>query len=54
MTYTQRISAGTWLKLYAYLVEFPKIHTGNEDKTRQFVEAVVQPPFCSPFSTLCD
>ena len=23
-----------------YLSEFPKIHTGNEEKTRQFVEAV--------------
>jgi transposase len=40
MTYTQRISASTWTKLYPYLSDFPKIHSGNEEKTRQFVEAV--------------
>src|SRR5664279_2993530 len=40
ITYTQRISASSWTKLHRYLSEFPKIHTGNEEKTRQFVEAV--------------
>ena len=40
MTYTRRIEAGVWEKLYGYLVDFSKIHTGNEERTRQFVEAV--------------
>ena len=40
MTYTQRISALAWAKLYEYLSDFPKIHTGKEERTQQFVEAV--------------
>jgi putative transposase len=40
MSYTKHISETAWAKLYGYLVEFPRIHTGNEEKTRRFVEAV--------------
>jgi len=40
MIYTKRISETTWTKLYRYLVEFPRIHTGDEAKTRRFMEAV--------------
>ncbi len=40
MACTLRISHSAWIKLYPYLADFPKIHTGNEDKTRRFVEAV--------------
>ncbi|MEG4628362.1 hypothetical protein QUB56_01700 [Microcoleus sp. AR_TQ3_B6] len=40
MSYTKRIRATTWTKLYGYLVEFPRIHTGDEGKTNQLVETV--------------
>ena len=40
MSYTKRITATRWTKLYGYLVEFPGIHTGDEGKTNRFVEAV--------------
>jgi len=40
VSYTKRIGDRAWTKLYGYLVEFPRIHTGNEEKTRRFVEGV--------------
>ena len=40
MTYTKHISEQAWAKIYEYLRQFPKIHTGTEDQTRRFVEGV--------------
>lgn len=35
-----RIDDSTWDKIYVYLKARPKIHTGNEEKSRIFVDAV--------------
>ena len=40
MKYSRRISDQAWSKIYPYLSDYPKIHTGNEDHTRRFVESV--------------
>ena len=35
-----RLADPQWSKLYTYLHAIPRIHTNNEPKTRQFVDAV--------------
>lgn len=40
MDYVCHLSARAWQRLYEYLVDFPRIHTGDEASTRRFVEAV--------------
>lgn len=40
MSYKRLIGDTAWVKIYAYLQQFPKIHTGKEDNTRRFVEGV--------------
>ncbi len=40
MSYKRLIKDTAWVKIYEYLRQFPKIHTKNEDKSRQFVEGV--------------
>ena len=40
MSYSSKITGTAWDKIYKYLRECPKIHTGNEEKTHRFVEAV--------------
>jgi putative transposase len=36
----QRLSQEQWLKIFAYLCAFPRLHTRNEEKCHRFVEAV--------------
>ena len=40
MDNSQCLSQGQWIKMYAYLRTFPRLHTRNEVKCRRFVEAV--------------
>ena len=40
MEYTQRIGSCQWQKIYAYLIDFKGLHTGDEKETRRFVEGV--------------
>lgn len=41
MEYTSRLNDFQWSKIYAYLEDFPRIHTKNEEKAKRFVEAVL-------------
>ncbi len=38
--YSRRINDYQWQRIYSYLSDFPKIHTRNEERCRQFVEAI--------------
>lgn len=40
MSYSRRIGASQWARIYAYLSEFPDIYVRNEDSCCKFVEAV--------------
>lgn len=40
MAYSPKITGTAWAEIYKYLTEYPKIHTGDEEKTHRFVEAV--------------
>ena len=40
MSYSRRIGASQWNRIYDYLSEFPDIYIKNEDGCRKFVEAV--------------
>jgi len=36
-----RLSDAQWVRIYAFLEDFPRIHTSDEAAVRQFVEAVL-------------
>jgi len=40
MSYSQRIGASQWERIYAYLQEFSEIYVRNKASCRKFVEAV--------------
>jgi transposase len=40
MSYTQRIGADQWVRIYKYLHEFSNIYIKNEEECRRFVEGV--------------
>ena len=40
MEFKCNLSSYQWSKLYEYLRNYPRIHTNNEEKTKQFVEAI--------------
>jgi transposase len=40
MEFKCKLSGYQWSKIYEYLRNVPRIHTKNEERTKQFVEAV--------------
>jgi len=40
MSYSHQIPPDQWSKIYAYLDDFPRLHTGRESNVKRFVEGV--------------